>query len=195
VRLAKTGRWLLAIALFTSPALAEDKASLCSACHGGDGNSTTSGVPSIAAQPPNFLETQLILFREGVRDSPQMAGVVKGLSDADIAALARHFASLAAKPTTVGGDDPALLRQGRQAVQKGRCGVCHLADFRGQAQIPRLAGQREEYLAGELHAYRDNRRVGSDTSMNEAMYGVSDADIKALAHFLSRAALPQGPSR
>ncbi len=35
-------------------------------------------------------------------------------------------------------------------------------------------------------AYRDNQRSGGDTIMAAALYGVSDADIKALAHFLSR---------
>jgi cytochrome c553 len=35
-------------------------------------------------------------------------------------------------------------------------------------------------------AYRDGRRSGADASMAAALYGVSDADIRALAHFLSR---------
>ncbi len=132
---------------------------------------------------------QLILFREGLRDSPQMAPVVKGLSDAEIGALAKHFAALPAKPAMSGGD-AALMKQGRELAAARYCGRCHMADFRGQAQIPRLAGQREEYLAEQLRAYRDGRRVGSDTSMNEAMYRTADADITALAHFLSRSALP-----
>jgi cytochrome c553 len=33
--------------------------------------------------------------------------------------------------------------------------------------------------------YRDNKRSGSDTSMNAVMYQVSDADIQALAHYLA----------
>ena len=57
---------------------------------------------------------------------------------------------------------------------------------RGQNQIPRLAGQREAYLEAEMRAYRDGKRTGGDTIMAATLYGVSDADIKALAHFLSR---------
>jgi len=49
-----------------------------------------------------------------------------------------------------------------------------------------LAGQREAYLDAEMRAYRDGKRAGGDTIMAAALYGVSDADIKALAHFLSR---------
>jgi cytochrome c553 len=64
--------------------------------------------------------------------------------------------------------------------------VCHLADFKGQNQVPRLASQRSEYLASEMRAYRDGTRKGGDTIMAAALYGVSDADVEAMAHFLSR---------
>jgi cytochrome c553 len=50
--------------------------------------------------------------------------------------------------------------------------------------MPRLAGQREDYLLDELKAYRDNKRP--DTTMSAAIYGVAEADLRALAHFLSR---------
>ena len=57
--------------------------------------------------------------------------------------------------------------------------------YEGQRQIPRIANQREDYLAASLTAYRDNKRTGIDTSMNAAMYQVTDEDIRALAHFLA----------
>jgi cytochrome c553 len=65
------------------------------------------------------------------------------------------------------------------------CGSCHLQDFRGQKQIPRVANQREDYLAATMKAYRDNKRTGADTSMNGILYKVPDGDIEALAHFLA----------
>jgi cytochrome c553 len=61
-----------------------------------------------------------------------------------------------------------------------------LKDFRGQQQIPRLAGQREEYLLSTMIAFRDNPPPGSDTQMSAVLYDVSDADIAAMAYFLSR---------
>jgi cytochrome c553 len=79
-------------ALFVSITSAEERVQLCAACHGVDGNSVDPAVPSIAGQPKTFIEHQLILFREGVRISDQMAPVVKGLKDADIVKLAEHFA-------------------------------------------------------------------------------------------------------
>jgi len=37
-----------------------------------------------------------------------------------------------------------------------------------------------------MRAYRDNRRTGADTIMAAALYGVSDTDIQALAHYRAR---------
>ena len=51
--------------------------------------------------------------------------------------------------------------------------------------MPRLAAQREEYLRDSMNAYRNYTRTGGDTLMAAALYGVSDADVKALAHYLA----------
>ena len=159
----------------------------CAACHGPGGNSTTPGIPSIAGQPKLFLENQLILFREELRKSDQMLPVVKGLKDPDIIKLAEHFSKLPAKVMESGQADPGLQKRGIAKAKELRCGICHLSDFSGQNQIPRLAGQREAYLETEMRAYRDGKRSGGDTIMTASLYGVSDADIRALAHFLARA--------
>ena len=50
------------------------------------------GIPSIAGQPRLFIENQLVLIREGMRPSPEMLPFVKDLKDAEIVALAKHFA-------------------------------------------------------------------------------------------------------
>jgi cytochrome c553 len=33
--------------------------------------------------------------------------------------------------------------------------------------------------------YRDGRRIGADPQMNGAVFGVSDADLGAIAHYLA----------
>lgn len=173
-------------ALFSSFALAQADPNLCTDCHGADGNSSTVGVPSIAAQPKVFAETQLILYREGVRVSDQMQPVVGGMKDTDITRLAEHFSKLPARSMVNTPNDQDSAKRGRALTQKLRCGICHTANFRGQAQIPRLAAQREDWLESAMRAYRDNQRTGGDTIMAATLYGVSDADIKTLAHYLSR---------
>ena len=179
------GRWaLLLTAFFTSSGLTQNF-NLCSACHGPDGNSTTAGVPSIAGQPKLFIESQLVLYREGMRESDQMFAALKGMKDPEIIKLAEHFSKLPAKQAP-GVTDKSLFRKGQALAKKNRCGICHLADFRGQNQVPRLAGQREEYLLSEMRAFRDNKRRGGDTIMAASLYGIGEAELAALAHFLAR---------
>ena len=192
--LSRKGRWALLTALFSCAVFSQDRIQLCAACHGPDGNSTDPQVPSIAGQPKLFLENQLILFREELRRSEQMLPVVKGLKDAEIIKLAEHFSKLPPKSMETGAPDKALLTRGDAASKKLRCGICHLSDYSGQNQVPRLAGQREAYLEAEMRAYRDGKRTGGDTIMAAALYGVGDADIKALAHYLSRSSA-RSPAR
>ena len=183
--------WLAALFILAGPVFGQQPGAIaerikgCAACHGADGNSQMPGVPSIAGQPKVFLENQLVLTREGVRSTAVMQNAVRGLSDKEIIAIATHFAALPARAAP-GETDAALVKSGRQIAGKFRCGICHLKDFRGQQQIPRLAGQREEYLVSTMIAFRDNPPPGVDTQMSAALYGVSDADIRAMAHFLSR---------
>ena len=180
----RKGRWaFLLTALFFSPLHSQEKLPLCQGCHGQGGNSEIPGTPSIAGQPRLFMENQLVLFREGIRKSPVMTPLMAGVSDKEIQQLAEHFSKQAVK-AAAGPADKKLFAQGQALAQKLRCGICHLSDFSGQKQMPRLAGQREDYLESEMRAYRDNQRP--DTTMTAALYGVKDDQIKALAHFLSR---------
>jgi cytochrome c553 len=179
------GRWAsLLTALFASIACAQEKLlPLCQGCHGPGGNSGIPGTPSIAGQPRLFMENQLVLFREGIRKSPVMTPQMAGVSDKEIQQLAEHFSKQQVR-VAAGPAEKKLFAEGQALAKKLRCGVCHLSDFSGQKQMPRLAGQREEYLEAEMRAYRNNRRP--DTTMSAALYGVKDAEIRALAHFLSR---------
>lgn len=159
----------------------------CATCHGEDGNSRLENVPSLAGQPEFFLLNQLVLMRDGVRTIPAMAPLVRELTDGDIQAIASHFTALASKAS----DEPidaTLAQRGRQLATTLRCGSCHLPSLEGRQQIPRLAQQRIDYLARALKDYRDGTRAGADTLMNNAVAGVSDADLAALAHY---AAAPQ----
>jgi cytochrome c553 len=175
--------WVLLAALLALDVSAQE---LCVACHGPGGNSIDPAIPSIAGQPRLFIENQLVLIREGLRPAPQMLPVVTAMKDAEISRLAQHFSTLAAKPMESGGIDPELARRGKARAAALRCGICHLPDYKGQNQVPRLAWQREAYLVAEMRAYRDDQRKGGDTIMAAALYGVSDADIAALSHFLAR---------
>lgn len=181
------GRWALLAALFISAAHAqvEERAKPCAACHGADGNSAVPGTPSIAGQPKVFLENYLVMTREGIRGSLVMQALLKGLPDKDIVALAVHFSRLKSR-TMEAKTDQKSFNRGREIAAGNRCASCHDTGFRGKEQMPRLAGQREEFLAEVMLQYRQNRRPGGDTMMAASLYGIAEADFKALAHYFSR---------
>jgi cytochrome c553 len=162
-----------------------ERVKLCESCHGPDGNSVTAKVPSIAAQPPVFLENSLVYFREDLRKSPVMQGIATGMKDEDITALARHFSARKATVATTTPPDAQRMKRGAEAAARLHCGQCHLARFQGQGQIARLAGQREDYLLDALRGYRDGTRSAADTTMTEVLHGVDDADLDALAHYMA----------
>ena len=182
--LLRQGRWALLAALFISAAHAQNVAS-CGACHGLDGNSAIAGTPSIAGQPKIFLENYLVMTREGLRGNDVMRGLLKGVPDKEIVALAVYFSKL--KPKSSGEKpDPKLFNRGKQVAAANRCASCHEAGFHGREQMPRLAGQREEFLAEVMLQYRQNKRPGGDTIMAASLFGIPEADFKALAHYFSR---------
>jgi len=191
VRLLAEGRWALLAALFISAAhgQAEDRLAAqlrtCAGCHGADGNSVIPGIPSIAAQPRIFLENYLVMTREGISGGAVMQGLLKGVPDKEIVALAKHYSGLKAK-AAADPIDKKLFQRGKAIASANRCGSCHDSTFRGKAQMPRLAGQREDFLAEVMLDYRHNRRPGGDTIMAASLYGIPEADFKALAHYFSR---------
>ena len=156
----------------------------CVACHGPGGNSTSAAVPSIAAQPRSFLENQLVLIREGLRDIPVMKAVMGTLSDPEIVALARHFSAEAALPAP-GPVLPEKARAGAELSTRALCGTCHLPGYVGQGQAPRLAGQQEVYLLATLKMYRDKPAPGRDTLMSAPLQGMKDTELENLAHHLA----------
>ncbi len=52
--------------------------------------------------------------------------------------------------------------------------------------MPRLARQRIDYLLYSMKSFRDNQRQGADTAMTAVIFGASDADLTALAHYASQ---------
>ncbi|WP_424813270.1 c-type cytochrome [Roseococcus sp. YIM B11640] len=158
----------------------------CITCHGENGRSQMENIPSLAGQPADFITIQMILFREGIRQAPPMNDFAANMADQDIQDIAAFFASLPpGPPDDRSPRDDALFARGQAFIGPRHCATCHVADFGGRAQIPRVAAQREEFLAHTMREYRDGRRAGVDTQMNGAVVGLSDADIAAIAHYLA----------
>lgn len=182
----------LILAWFATPALAEGdaargrtKVEQCAGCHGETGNSTMENTPSLASQPPAFLFLQLFLIRDGLRPLPLMQPFVEGKSDLDLEDIAAYYAALKPEPENQ-PRNPALYARGAELSPRLRCASCHGPSYAGQAQMPRLAGQREDYLRHSMTQYQTNERAASDTSMTAVLYGLAPDDIAALAHYMAQ---------
>ena len=177
----------MALLFFLSPAPAQQppaaQLAVCMACHGPQGNSQISTTPSLAGQPKVFLENKLVLIREGLREIPQMKGLLDGVNDAGIVALATYF-SAQTRATVTGPGNNTTYQRG-QAISNGMlCGSCHLPDYAGRQQIPKLAGQQEAFLLTAMKQFRDNPGPGRDTIMSASVHGLKDDELADLAHFL-----------
>jgi cytochrome c553 len=172
-------------ALPVAAATLEERLAPCLACHGETGQSTSSRVPSLGAQPVFYITIQLFMFRERMRMVEPMHEMLQGLNDAALRRMAEKIAQLPPPPPAATPPDPARLERAGALIQQHRCNFCHNQDFSGAQHVPRLAGQREDYLVQALHAYKSNARRGYDPAMADVMYTVTDADILDLAHFLA----------
>ncbi len=73
----------------------KEKAAVCSACHGADGNTPLAPeYPRLAGQPNDYLEKALRDYKSGKRKNPLMGPQAQNLSKQDMKDLAAYFASL-----------------------------------------------------------------------------------------------------
>ena len=163
----------------------EERAAPCLACHGERGQSETENMPSLGAPPPPYTLIQLFMFREKLRVFEPMNEMAKTLTDDDLRTFSDFIGKLP-KPPPADAGDPARLQRGDALVQQHRCNSCHNTDFSGKDNVPRIADQREDYLAKTMLEYKNNSRHGYDGSMAEVLQPVTVEQIADLAYFLAR---------
>jgi len=112
--------------------------------------------------------------------------MTKPLTDDDLRTFSDFLGKLPKPAPPADAGDPARMARAQAAVQQHRCNTCHNADFSGKDNVPRIANQREDYLAKTLGEYKDNSRHGYDASMADVMAPVTPAQIADLAYFLAR---------
>lgn len=169
------------------PAVAQtvaERLPTCLACHGAKGTSTTEGVPSLGAMPVDYVLTQLYLFREKIRKVELMNAMAEGLSDDDLRSLGDTIHALPA-PEPAPALPEAERATGQAVVDRLRCNSCHGAKLEGQGTIPRIAGQRTDYLKAALTGYKDNSRRGYSAAMNEAAQELKPGDIELLSRYVA----------
>ena len=162
----------------------EDKAALCSGCHGEDGVPQEKTTPIIWGQYQGYLYLQLRDYKRGDRKNDVMQSVVDVLERDDMLALADYFS----KKKWPYIDQPAapadVVAKAQRANGSVGCTGCHQASYLGEGTQPRLAGQLKEYMLQTMLDFRTGAR-GNNPGMSDLMKATSEDDIHAMADYLS----------
>jgi cytochrome c553 len=178
--------WLLCLPLAAHADVeaGQRKAAVCVACHGADGNSTDPAFPVLAQQNARYVYLELKDFREGRRKDALMSAMAAPLSKEDMLDLGEYFAAQKAKPIAFKSDGAKVVA-GRKKADEVLCSMCHLGEFSGQNEIPRVAGQHYRYIVKQLQDFRARTRTNDAGSMTSVTKALSDADIDNLANYIA----------
>ncbi len=128
----------------------------CARCHGGDGNATEPGMPSLAGQQPLYFVSALQAYLHGTRNIETMETELRGMNRVEMENLALYYAS----QTPVRRGKPTVGDPEAGEPLTARCGGCHGAHgVSHDVTTPTLAGQDAQYLVSAIKAYRDQTRV------------------------------------
>lgn len=169
-----------------------NKALVCAACHGQNGNSLNPEWPNLAGQHPKYFIKQLNdMKNRDLRDAPTMSALVATLSDQDMDDLAAYYAKM---PIAQGSTPKKHLQRGEQLYRGGdfakgitACIACHGPKGTGSAQagFPVLSGQHAAYTIQQLLAFKDGKRKND---LNHIMHDISSRmnreDMEAIAHYI-----------
>ena len=161
----------------------EEKAKLCSACHGENGIPTNPDAPIIWGQHAGYLYIEMKDFKSKSRKSEIMNGIAESLEKSDMLALAQYFE---AKPWPKTGysSNAADAAKGDQIGTAGMCTSCHLGTFLGDSSIPHIAGQTQVYLEKTLLAFKSRER-NNNVDKSNLMQTFTDEDLKTMSRFLA----------
>ena len=176
----------------------QSKLAYCKTCHGlaAQGfRGASYTMPRLAGQQPDYIKNQLHAFIEHRRVHPIMSNVAKALSPAMIAALSTQFKDLNPQPFEVGPRD--LAPEGKKIFEEGvaeaeipPCSACHGDDAKGAGEFPRLAGQLDDYVIGQLRNWSKHRGLDPAKDDNAAIMApiaakLSPHQIAAIAAYVS----------
>lgn len=157
-----------------------ERVAFCSYCHGKDGNSVKPEVPKLAGQNAKYLFNQFERFAAGERKNFVMQELADQLTAQDRINIAVYYSSL---PVSVEAVDATRAGNGK-IVYDSLCHVCHGPDGHGKDEYPRLAGQKPDYVALTLRAFRDQAGKHNDPTMLQIAQTLSDAQVDAISAYL-----------
>jgi cytochrome c553 len=161
----------------------DDKAAVCSACHGANGVPVSKEIPIIWGQHAGYLFLNLRDMQSGARKNEQMEAIVKTLSRGDLLALGVYFESKPWPDLQQPRAAADVVARAEAVATSGQCPQCHLGGYAGDSTNPRLAGQSSEYLRKTMRDFHNGTR-GNNPWMAALLKTFADGDIDAMAGYL-----------
>ena len=172
------------------PAAGKERATACTACHGPAGQSAKPQWPNLAGQVPGYIAKQLRDFKNGRRQDPLMAGIVKGLNEQDMVNLDAYFSGLSAQSLVMADSTrktpgQRVFRGGNAKTGVSACMSCHGPSGHGiPPRFPRVAGQHAAYAEKQLLAFKRSARDNDDKTMTRIAFRMSEDEIRAVADYM-----------
>jgi len=178
----------MVVLLSCVPALVQaqvpEKAATCMACHGPNGNSSMPNTPSLAGQNARYIYLQLRDFQEGRRHNDMMTPMTAGLTRDDMREIADFFSKQKLTNKNF-KSDPDKAKKGFAKADETLCAMCHLGEFKGQNEIPKVAGQNYDYVIKTLKDFKAKNRTNDAGNMTSVASTLSEEDIENLGHYIA----------
>ncbi|HET7833439.1 MAG TPA: c-type cytochrome [Gallionella sp.] len=189
------GEKLLALKAKGDPVIGAVSFEVCRGCHRNDASGRVSGAyPRLAGQHASVLIKQMTDIRAGMRDNPKMEPFIADhvISAREIADIAAYLQSLPI-PQNIGEGPGTNLARGKEIYAKD-CAACHgdHGEGVGEKFYPMVARQHYRYLLRQMIYIRDETRLNANPKMVKAIKPYNDADLEALADYMSRLPAPAG---
>lgn len=167
----------------------------CNGCHGDNGVSQWSDVPTIAGLAEFVHADALYIYQDEARPCAEseyrqgdtsrpattMCAIAAELSEDDIDALAAAYAEL--PYVSAKQDFDAAKAAAGEAIHSKACDRCHSdAGMNADDEAGMLGGQQMGYLRTSFAQYADGSRE-QPGKMKDALDALSADDIEALVHF------------
>lgn len=154
----------------------------CNNCHGLNGVSVGTSMPSIGGLSKAYLANIMKDWKYDKRGAVTMNRIVKGLSDDEIDALATYFARLPWVPVPQPASAESLAIG--KSVIKENCEDCHGATGSDpDVGAPQLNGQWARYMALELEKYRDPEFRMTHRKMLKAARALEVREVHPVAEY------------
>jgi len=183
----KIALFLAALSATISPAVAADaqagakKAQICIVCHK---LAQSYSFPLLEAQPKEYLYVQMKAYKDKRRVWPGRPHNDTALPEKDLRDIAEYF-SAQKMPGAPFRIDPSSVATGKQKAEELKCANCHMPEFSGKDDVPRLAGQVPEYLVAQMDAFRSGARLHGRGPMGDPARNANAQDSEFLGHFFA----------